>query len=53
MEELLNIAEMLCDGYRSMPCGCEGCPAFDWDKTPNFDFEKDCPLSQIKNKMCS
>ena len=53
MEELLNIAEILCDGYRSMPCGCEGCPAFDWDKIPNFDSEKDCPLYQIKNKMCS
>jgi hypothetical protein len=50
MEELLDIAEELCDGYCSMPSGCEGCPLFDWDKAPNFDYEKDCPLYQIKNR---
>ena len=53
MEELFDIAETLCGGYRSGPCGCEGCPLFDWDKVPDFDSEKDCPLYQIKNEMRS
>jgi hypothetical protein len=48
--ELLGIAETLCDGYKDLPCGCEGCPLFDWD-TEEFDFVLDCPLYQIKKEL--
>lgn len=51
MEELLEITEILCDGYRGSVCGCEECPLFDWDKVPNFDLYEDCPFQQIKNKI--
>lgn len=38
--ELLDIAESLCNGYLSMPCGCEGCPLFDWDSSEPCEFKK-------------
>ena len=47
--ELFGIAETLCDGYRDMPCSCEGCPLFDW-YAEEFDLIKDCPFFVIKKE---
>ena len=51
LEKLINITECLCDGYRSMPCGCEGCPIWDLE-----EYEKDeenylCDLAKILNQL--
>lgn len=51
MDELLEIAETLCDENRSAVCGCEGCWLFDWDKAPDFDYEKDCRFQQLKKRL--
>lgn len=47
-DELLDIAERLCSGYLSMPCGCEGCPIFDW-ASPN----EPCELKKLKGEDCN
>lgn len=36
IKELIKIADLLCDGYRSEPSGCEGCPLWDLE-----EYEKD------------
>lgn len=36
MKELVEITERLCDGYRSMPSGCEECPLWNLE-----EYEKD------------
>lgn len=35
-KELIEIANTLCEGYLSQPCGCEGCPL--WNEE---EYEKD------------
>ena len=51
IKELINIADCLCEGYRDMPCGCEGCPLWNLE-----EYEKDeenylCDLAKILNRL--
>lgn len=51
LNELLEIAETLCDENRSSVCGCEEYWLFDYDKAPDFDYEKDCCFQQLKKRL--
>ena len=36
IKKLIEIADLLCEGYKDSPSGCEGCPL--WDSE---EYEKD------------
>ena len=51
LEELINITERLCDGYRSMPCGCEGCPIWDLKECKRDSEHYKCDYVKILNQL--
>lgn len=51
LEELVNVADCLCSGYRDMPCGCEGCPLWNLEEYEKDEDNYKCDLAKILNQL--
>lgn len=50
-EKLIDIAECLCDGYRAMPCGCEGCPLWNSEECAKDEENWKCDFYKILDTL--
>jgi hypothetical protein len=46
-KELVDVAERLCEGYRDMPCGCEGCPLWDLEEYEKYKENWQCDFFRV------
>ena len=51
IKELINITDSLCEGYRGMPCGCEGCPLWDPEGWEKDEENYKCAYVKILDKI--
>lgn len=51
IKELINIADSLCDGYRDMPSGCEGCPLWDLEEYEKDEEHYKCIFEKILDNI--
>ena len=51
IKELIYITKSLCDGYRDMPCGCEGCPLFDLEECEKDGEHYKCAYVKILDNI--
>lgn len=51
IKELINVTERLCDGYRDMPCGCEGCPLWDLEEYKKDEENYKCAYVKILDNI--
>lgn len=50
IDRLIDIAQVLCEGYSDMPCGCEGCPIWSEDLIDE-NGEWECDLYKTINEV--
>ena len=51
IKELVQVTELLCDGYRGMPCGCEGCPLWDLEEYKKDEEHYKCDFYKILDTL--
>ena len=50
-DELLNIADELCDQIRDMPAGCEACWLYNWNPHYNIYYDEITPIGTEKKVL--
>ena len=51
IKELIKIIDCLCEGYREMPSGCEGCPLFDLEECEKDEEHYKCDYVKILDNV--